>query len=79
MVRLNFVLSNIPIFFFFFYKATKVILNEITKIQRYFLWGGGEDSEKVCWVSSYSICLLKEDGGLWVKQYGLFNLALLSK
>lgn len=37
VVLLNYVLSNIPIFFFSFYKALKVIIKYIIKIQRTFL------------------------------------------
>ena len=47
VVLLNSVLSNLHIFFFSFYKAYKVVLKEIIKIQRAFLWGGCEDAKKV--------------------------------
>ncbi|XP_058775361.1 uncharacterized protein LOC131649626 [Vicia villosa] len=39
VVLLNCVLSSIPIFFFYFYKAPKAIVKEIIAIQRSFLWG----------------------------------------
>ncbi|XP_050902141.1 uncharacterized protein LOC127111472 [Lathyrus oleraceus] len=38
LVLLNSVLSNISIFFFSFYKATKVVINDIIKIQRSFFF-----------------------------------------
>ncbi|GAU42670.1 hypothetical protein TSUD_106440 [Trifolium subterraneum] len=44
-----------------------------------FLWGGGLDDKKLCWVKWDQICLPKESGGLGVKNLELFNLALLSK
>ncbi|XP_045810964.1 uncharacterized protein LOC123905409 [Trifolium pratense] len=55
------------------------VLKSIEKIQRNFLWGGGADERKVCWVKWDQICLPKEKGGLGVKNLELFNLALLSK
>jgi hypothetical protein len=32
------------------------VLKELVSIQRNFLWGGGRDSKKVCWVSCDRIC-----------------------
>ncbi|XP_050909583.1 uncharacterized protein LOC127123404 [Lathyrus oleraceus] len=46
VVLLNSILSNLPIFFFYFYEAPKMVLKEIIKIQRMFLWGGCEDVKK---------------------------------
>lgn len=40
VVLLNSVLVNILIFFFSFYKASKVVINKIINIQISFLWGG---------------------------------------
>lgn len=42
-VLLNFVLSSIPLFFFSFYRALKVMVQEIIKIQWPFLWVGEEN------------------------------------
>jgi hypothetical protein len=36
-------------------------------IQRIFLWGGGTECKKVCWVSEDRICQPKEKGGLRIK------------
>jgi hypothetical protein len=37
-------------------------------IQRNFLWGGGREDKKICWVKWDQICLPKEKGGLGVKK-----------
>lgn len=79
VVLLNVVLSNIAIFYFFFYKASKAIIKDIIKIQRSFLWGGLENEKKIDWVRWDIIFLPKKDGSLGIKHCDHFNLALLCK
>jgi hypothetical protein len=55
------------------------VLKELVSIQRNFLWGGGRDSKKVCWVSCDRICQWKEKGDLGIKNLELFNSSLLCK
>jgi hypothetical protein len=49
------------------------------RLQRNFLWGGGLEEKKLCWVKWDQICLPKEQGGLGVKNLDLFNSASLGK
>jgi hypothetical protein len=51
----------------------------LVRIQRNFLWGGGSNDKKICWVNWDHICLPTDKGGLGVKNLELFNIALLSK
>jgi hypothetical protein len=51
----------------------------LVRIQRNFLWGGGSNDTKICWVKWEQICLPTDKGGLGVKNLELFNIALLSK
>ncbi|GAU35675.1 hypothetical protein TSUD_162470 [Trifolium subterraneum] len=44
-----------------------------------FLWGGGAEDKKICWVKWDQVCLPKDKGGLGVRDLELFNLALLCK
>ncbi|GAU21257.1 hypothetical protein TSUD_286670 [Trifolium subterraneum] len=76
---INSVLSSIPLYFFSFFKAPSCILNQLVRIQRNFLWGGGIEDKKLCWVRWDQICLPKDQGGLGVKNLEVFNGALLSK
>jgi hypothetical protein len=76
---INSVLSSLPLYFFFFFKASRCIIQHLVKIQRNFLWGGGIDDKKICWIKWDQICLPKDKGGLGVKNLELFNLSLLSK
>ena len=73
------VLTSIPIYFFSFFRVTKVVAEKLVRVQRRFLWGGGLDQNKIAWVSWKSICLPKEKGGLGIKDINQFNFALLGK
>jgi hypothetical protein len=68
-----------PLYFFSFYKAPSCVLKQLVRIQRNFLWGGGVEEKKLCWVKWDQVSLPKFKGGLGVKNLALFNLALLSK
>ncbi|PNY01380.1 hypothetical protein L195_g024672 [Trifolium pratense] len=49
------------------------MVNEIMRLQRNFLCGGGLDDMKLCWVSWETVCLPKEKGGLGIKRLDWFN------
>jgi hypothetical protein len=72
-------MGSLPLYFFSFYKAPTCVIKQLVKLQRNFLWGGGIDDRRVCWVKWDQICLPKEQGGLGVKDLTLFNKALLGK
>jgi hypothetical protein len=76
---INSVLSSLPLYFFSFYKAPVCVIKEMVSIQRNFLWGGGLEGNKMCWVSWDRICQQKEKGGLGIKNMEYFNSSLLSK
>ncbi|MCH80366.1 LINE-1 reverse transcriptase like, partial [Trifolium medium] len=76
---INSVLSSLPLYFFSFYKAPRCIINQMVRIQRNFLWGGGLEGKKLCLIKWEQVCLPKDQGGLGVKDLELFNLALLCK
>ncbi|GAU48536.1 hypothetical protein TSUD_282880 [Trifolium subterraneum] len=76
---INSVLSSLPLYFFSFYKAPRCIINQLVRLQRNFLWGGGTEVKKICWVKWTQVCLPKNKGGLGVKDLEMFNLALLCK
>lgn len=76
---INSVLSSLPLYLFSFFKAPKVVIKELTQIQRDFLWGSHEEERKICWVSWEDICKPKKEGGLGVKNLEVFNISLLAK
>ncbi|PNX79011.1 ribonuclease H, partial [Trifolium pratense] len=79
VMLINSVLSSLPLYFYSFFRAPKGIIRKLVKLQRNFLWGGGLEDKKLCWVKWEHVCLPKEKGGLGVKTLDLFNQALLSK
>lgn len=76
---INSVLAALPLYLFSFYMAPKKVVEEITKLQRRFLWGGVGENNKIAWVKWETICLPKDKGGLGIKNLELFNIALLTK
>jgi len=70
------VISALPIFFVSFFKAPKLIVNEITKLQRKFVWGWGAEQNKISWVKWDRICQPKDRGGLDIRDFKKFNEAL---
>lgn len=46
VVVLNAILTNLPIFQFTFFKAPKVVVIDIVRLQRDFFCGGGGDLKK---------------------------------
>ena len=73
------ILTSIPIYFFSFFRVPIRVVDKLVRIQRRFLWGGGDDHNKIAWVNWERICLPKESGGLGIKDINKFNLALLGK
>lgn len=73
------VLSSIPLYYLSFFRMPAGVLAKCNSILRRFLWGGKDEVRKVCWVKWEKVCLPKKDGGLGVKDWNLFNLALLGK
>jgi hypothetical protein len=76
---INSVLSSIPLYYLSFYRAPKKVIEELTRIQRQFLWGGSEGKNKINWVSWSNVCKPKSEGGLGLKNLEKFNCALLIK
>jgi hypothetical protein len=61
-------LASLPLYYFSFFKAPCCVIKSLEMIQRNFLWGGGREEKKICWVKWDQICLPKEKGGLGVKK-----------
>lgn len=79
LTLINSILSSLPVFLLSVFRAPKKILNDIVKLQRSFLLGGGERDKSISWVKWSEICYPKNFGGLGVKDLESFNLALLGK
>ncbi|KAE9616153.1 putative RNA-directed DNA polymerase [Lupinus albus] len=79
VILVNAVLSALPIYFLFFYKALSSVVCLIQQIQHNFLWGETDVSRNINWVKWENVCKTKIDGGLRVKDISSFNIAMLDK
>ena len=57
----------------------KGVWNILKKIQRNFLWGGGNLDWKIHLVNYNIVCSGKENGGLGIRSLSIVNRALLGK
>ncbi|PSS08274.1 Endonuclease [Actinidia chinensis var. chinensis] len=70
-------LTNLPIYFMSLFKMLVTIANKLEKLQRQFLWGEGEEKQKIHWISWDSIARKKSMGGLGIRRLLALNSALL--
>ena len=72
-------LSNLPIYFMSLFRIPSLVCKRLEKIQRDFLWGGGNLEKKSHLVSWATVCTDKKVGGLGVRGLHKLNKALLGK
>ena len=68
-----------PIYLLSLFRMPKSVKNILEKMQRDFLWGGGNIVRKIHLVSWNSVSQGKEKGGLGIRRLDLLNRALLGK
>lgn len=56
-----------------------MVINQLEKIQRDFLWGSDLEGRKIRWVGWKDVCRPASQGGLVIKDTKAFNSALLNK
>ena len=61
------------------FRMPKVVVRRIEKVQRDFLWGGGNMERKVHLVKWEVVCTNKNKDGLGLRKLALLNKALLGK
>ena len=72
-------LSNMPTYLMSLFRLPKRVKLRMEKIQRDFLWGGGNLERKLHLVNWETVCLSKQEGGLGIRNLSKFNRALLGK
>ena len=72
-------LSNRPTYVMSLFRLPRKVKIRLEKIQRGFLWGGGNLERKIHMVNWDIVCLSKEKGGLGICSLSNFNKALLGK
>jgi len=56
-----------------------MVVKEVVKLQRNFLWGWGSDGRRIAWALWKKVCKSKEGGGLGMIEIRQFNIAMLGK
>ncbi|RVW34062.1 putative ribonuclease H protein [Vitis vinifera] len=72
-------LASIPIYQMSIFRMPKSVVKRLEKLQRDFLWGGGNTGRKIHLVNWKVVCTQKDKGGLGIRRMGLLNKALLGK
>ena len=72
-------LASIPIYQMSIFRMLKSVAKRLEKLQRDFLWGGGNTGRKIHLINWKVACTQKEKGGLGIRRMGLLNKALLGK
>ncbi|CAL1400945.1 unnamed protein product [Linum trigynum] len=73
------ILNSLSVYHFSLLKAPKTVLNTMEKIQRKFLWCGGQQESKFHLIRWDTCKASKQRGGLGVVDLESFNMALLGK
>ena len=68
-----------PLYQMFLFHMPKLVARRLEKLQRDFLWGGGNLERKVHLVNWEVVCADKENGELGLRKLVLLNKALLGK
>ena len=72
-------MASMPLYQMFLFRMPKIVARRLEKLQRDFLWGGGNLEKKAHLVNWEVACADKEKGGLGLRKLALFNKALLGK
>ncbi|KAJ9689707.1 hypothetical protein PVL29_012417 [Vitis rotundifolia] len=72
-------LASIPVYQMSIFRMPKSVAKRLEKLQRDFLWGGGNTGRKIHLINWKAVCTHKEKGGLGIRRMGVLNKALLGK
>ena len=72
-------LSNMPIYTMSLIQIPKRVKSRLEKIQRDFLWGGGNQDRKIHLVNWNTVCTSQRKGGLGILRLEKLNKSLLGK
>ena len=72
-------MASMPIYQMSLFRMPKVVARRLEKLQRDFVWGGGNLERKAHLVNWKVVCADKEKGGLGLRKLALLSKALLGK
>lgn len=73
------ILESIHVYWASVFLLPMVVINDINKLLKDFLWNNGSSSKGKCKVSWKSVCRPKDHGGLGLKDLYCWNEALIAK
>ncbi|KAJ9678515.1 hypothetical protein PVL29_020639 [Vitis rotundifolia] len=73
------ILASMPIYQMSIFRMPKIVARRLEKVQRDFLWGGGNMEGKIHLVNWEVVCTDKDKGGLGLRKLAMLNKALLGK
>ena len=76
---INSTLASMPLYQLSLFCMPKIVARRLEKLQRDFLWGGGNMERKAHLVNWEMVCAGKEKGGFGLRKLVLLNKALLGK
>ena len=79
MTLIKSILSNMPIYTMSLFRIPKGVKYRLEKIQRDFLWGGGNLDRKIHLIGWRTICTSKKGGGLGIWRLEILKKSLLGK
>ncbi|WJZ84180.1 hypothetical protein VitviT2T_003796 [Vitis vinifera] len=79
LILIKSTMASIPLYQMSLFRMPKLVARRLEKLQRDFLWGGGNLERKVHNVNWKIVCTEKEKGGLGLRKLVLLNKALLGK
>ena len=79
MTLIKSTLSNLPIYTMSLFRIPKGVKARLEKIQRDFLWGGGNLDKKIHLVNWETVCTSKKGGELGIRSLLNLNKPLLGK
>ncbi|KAJ0550751.1 putative RNA-directed DNA polymerase [Helianthus annuus] len=65
LVLVKSVLASLPVYYLSLYKAPVIVINQLEKLMRNFLWAGSSENKKMSWVAWDTVTKSKKNGG-WV-------------
>ncbi|RVW55650.1 LINE-1 retrotransposable element ORF2 protein [Vitis vinifera] len=79
LILIKSTMASIPLYQMSLFRMPKLVARRLEKLQRDFLWGGGNLERKVHIVNWKIVCTEKEKGGLGLRKLVPLNKALLGK
>lgn len=76
---LKLVLIFLPVYYLTVAEIPTKTINEMTKIARKFMWGKTGSGRYLSLIAWHKVCADVKDGGLGIREFKVFNHALLMK